>query len=191
MFPTLARLFRDRSRIDLEGLPRPYGRYDLDLAYNRFFRDQARLPGFLAPDRVLPTGEVLAVVLEMATPGGLDTLAAGRDGSVEFIEHSTGAMPASDVSESVKAIAARLVARAEADLGGLPMWIGKRRAPPAPGCGRITLVTTRGPIVGEDSFEVLQSETRIAGTIQIASLLLEEMSASSNDVPPGAPSFRI
>jgi hypothetical protein len=102
--------------------------------------------------------QLLGVVIEVGLPGGLDTLAAYRDGTARYI-NQTGKLVLWDARDpAIGGKISRLMASSEKVVAKLKPWGGNRRSPPTAGNIRLTFLASDGLYFGEGPAEALQQD---------------------------------
>lgn len=132
------------------------------LAYNTLLKMSE------APD----SKELLAVIVEMGLKGGLEILAAYRDGHTTYIDKSGQATAWESPSGEIKAGIDKLFAAGEAVVAQTGPWDKSRLIPPPQGVVRITLLVSDGLYFGHGPIAVLQQDPIGGPVIATATALL-------------------
>lgn len=133
------------------------------LAFNRL-----REMRVLVPARIL-----LGIVIEVALPDGLDTLAAYSDGGVRYINHAGGVSifegkGARSIQDQVEVI----LAASRTIIEKIGAWDKPRRPPPTGNMMRLSFLVSDGLYFGEGPFGTLAKEPMSAPLVQAATQLL-------------------
>ena len=116
--------------------------------------------------------ELLGVIVEVGLEGGLDTLAAYKDGTARYLNF-TGKMIFWDspIAES-NTIVEQLFAASQKIVEQIGPWDKERLPPPLAGSIRLTFLVSDGLYFGEGPFDVLQKDSMAAPVIVAAIQLL-------------------
>lgn len=122
--------------------------------------------------------ELLGVVIEVCLEEGLDTLAAYKDGTARYINHSGKLIIWENATAESNAIIQQLLNDSEKVVAQIGPWTDPRL--PAPGAGdiRLNFLVTDGLYFGQGPFEVLQGDAMGGPVIQSALALLQFLTAS-------------
>ena len=138
---------------------------------------RVRLLAFNALDRKAAAThpkELLGVVIEVGLDDGLDTLAAYRDLTARYINHS-GKMVIWETTEpAVDEKIRNLLVAAENVVEKIGPW-DKARLPPPEGLMRMTFLVSDGLYFGQGPMEALQSDPLAAPVVATATELLLEL----------------
>jgi hypothetical protein len=132
----------------------------------------------LAFDRLRKTGhtigtkELLGVVIEVPLEGGLDTLAAYKDGTAHYINQSGKIVVWETTTAESQALIEQLLTRSQTVVDNIGPWDGERLAPPPAGSIRLSFLVSDGLYFGQGPFEVLEKDPMAGPVIQAASQLL-------------------
>ena len=135
------------------------------LAYNRL-REQ----GERVAERI-----VLGVIVEVALDGGLDTLAAFREGSVRYLNHAGKVAVFEAAPASVTDAARAVVGASERLAEQIGPWEEARLPPPAAAAVRLTLLVSDGLYFGEGPYKVLRGDALGGPVLAAAEHLLESV----------------
>ena len=95
-----------------------------------------------------PPAQVMGVVLDIPMPGGLDTLAAYRDGSVRYFNHAGGMTFGEPGALPFPEAVQRVVLAGQQLASAIGVWDGPR-PPLPPGVARISLLCCDGLYFGQ------------------------------------------
>lgn len=123
----------------------------------------------------VPRGELLGVVVEVALPGGLDVLAAYRDGRVRYLNHSGRVALIDARTPLIDPLLDALFSASGRALPQAQPWQRLRGVAPGPGQVRIGLLTSSGLLRIEAPFERLQRDPVGGPALLVASRLLEQV----------------
>jgi len=123
----------------------------------------------------VPGSELLGVVVEVALPGGLDALAAYRDGRVRYLNHSGRAMLVDTRVPAIDPLVDALLAASGRALPQAQPWQRARGAVPGPGQVRIVVLSADGLRRIEGPFDRLQRDALAGPALLAASRLLEQV----------------
>lgn len=130
-----------------------------------------------AEGAALPRKELLGVVVEVALDPGLDTLAAYRDGSVRYLNH-TGAMSMFEgPNPSLDPAVERLFAASREVVARIGPWDKPRLVPPTRGRVRLSFLVTDGLYFGDGPMAQFQRDPLAGPVVAAASALLAEVVA--------------
>lgn len=127
----------------------------------------------------VPRSELLGVVVEVALPGGLDALAAYRDGRVRYLNHTGRAVLIDARTPLIDPLVDALLAASGHAVPHAPLW---QRAPgvgPGPGQVRIVMLTSGGLHRIEGPFDRLQRDAQAGPALLAASHLLEQVTRAA------------
>jgi hypothetical protein len=117
-------------------------------------------------------GLVLGVVVEVALPGGLDTLAVFADGRMRYFNHS-GKVGLFEATPAAMEEARRnLMQAGSAAVSKIGPSDRPRQPPPAPGNLRLTFLASDGLHFGEGPFSVMEHDPTGGPVFQAATELL-------------------
>lgn len=123
-------------------------------------------------NRPVPPKELLGVVVEVGTEGGLDVLAAYPDGSVRYIGHSGKMVSADAPAPAVAARARELLAAARPVVERTGPWRGGRPAAPPEGVVRFTFLVCGGLHLGQGPYSRMRTDPMGGPLIAAAERLL-------------------
>jgi hypothetical protein len=124
--------------------------------------------------------ELLGVIVEVGLEEGLDTLAAYKDGTARYINHS-GKMTVWETSTTESDnIIQQLFATSEEVVKQIGPWTDARRPAPQAGDIRLSFLVSDGLYFGEGPFEVLEKDAMGGPVIHSALLLLQFLAAQTS-----------
>lgn len=123
----------------------------------------------------VPAAELLGVVVEVALPGGLDALAAYRDGRVRYLNHTGRSVLIDARTPLIDPLVDALLAASGQAMPHAQPWERARGIGPGPGQVRIVMLTSGGLGRIEALFERLQRDTAAGPALLAASRLLEQV----------------
>ena len=122
-----------------------------------------------------PPRELLGVVVEMALDGGLDTLAAYRDGGVRYINQSGKMSLLEGPMPQLTPLVEKLFEASRAVVARIGPWDKSRLPPPQRGHVRLTFLVTDGLYFGEGAMSAFQRDAMAGPVIHAAGLLLQQV----------------
>lgn len=132
----------------------------------------------LAANKLLSAGvlpqykELLGVVAEVSLPGGLDVLAAFKDGTARYINQAEG-MIVWEVPDAMSAdLTKDLFAHAEKIVAQIGPWDKKRLPYPPKGMVRLTFLVTDGLYFGQAPANVFFNDAMAGPVLNVASQLM-------------------
>ena len=114
---------------------------------------------------------VMGVVVEVTLPQGLDLLAAYRDHSARYFNHSGAGVVWEHPDGSLDAFIDDLLAASNDVVARIGPWDRQRPAPPPPKHARLSFLTPSGLHFGEGPMEAL-SRDPIGGRVLVAATRL-------------------
>jgi len=122
--------------------------------------------------------DLLAVIVEVALDGGLDTVVAYRDGSARYLNQS-GAVIIFDIQDAeIEKKLEALLAAGETVVAQIGPWQGPRPPAPVKGQARINLLTPSGLHFGQAEFGTLLQDSLggpvIASALELMKTLIEK-----------------
>jgi hypothetical protein len=154
---------------DIAGHPGLESRHYLQAWH--FLRERGELP---APDIAK---QVLAIVVEMGLPEGLDLLAAYADGGVRYYNHAGGGVVVDDAQGSLAERVAALLAVSSEAVKHIGPSEEARPGPPPPGSARLSFLTPSGPHFGEGPVEALEADPLAGAILGSATAVLNELTS--------------
>ena len=128
------------------------------LAYHLLKKQQV-----LIPEKVL-----LGVIVEVGLEGGLDTLAAYKDGTARYINHAENLIIWESPTAESNSIIENLFTVGQHVVNQIGPWDGERRAAPETGMCRLTFLVSGGLYFGEGPFDVFQTDPMAGPVISAA-----------------------
>jgi len=145
-------------------------------------------PKILALNKLAQNGQksknkdLLGVVIEVHLEEGLDVLAAYRDGSARYINHSEKIIIWDTPNDQSKPLTSKLFQEGEIVVQQIGPWEEPRLAPPPPGDVRITLLVSDGLYFGQGPIDVLFNDPKGAPILQAATLLMQYLTENVQGV---------
>ena len=124
--------------------------------------------------------QVLAVVVEIAMPEGLDLLAAYPDHSARYYNYSGAGVVWEHPDKSLDAQIHELLAAARQVVTKIGPWEQPRPAPPATGQVRMSFLTPSGLHFGQGPMDALLRDPLGGRVIQLATVLMRGLIAKTN-----------
>ena len=128
----------------------------------------------------IETSRLLGVVIEVGLDEGLDTLAAYRDGSARYINHSGKLIIWETREPEIDDLIRELLSASEEVVRKIGPWEGTRLPPPGAGIVRMTFLVSDGLYFGQAPMSVMQNEPTggpvIASALRLLSALIEKAS---------------
>lgn len=132
----------------------------------------------LAYNRLRQTGhaiaskELLGVVIEVPLDGGLDTLAAYKDGTARYINQSGKMIIWETTTAESNNLIEHVFTRSQTVVDNIGPWDGERLAPPPVGSIRLSFLVSDGLYFGQGPFEMLEKDGMAGPVIQAATQLM-------------------
>jgi hypothetical protein len=123
----------------------------------------------------VPEGELLGVVVEVPLPGGLDTLAAYRDGRVRYLHHGGRSVLIDAPVPALDPLVEALLGASGRAMQAAQPWRRTGGTAPGPGQVRIAMLTPGGLLRNEGPFDRLQRDAAAGPALLAASRLLEQV----------------
>lgn len=123
----------------------------------------------------VPRDELLGVVVEVALPGGLDVLAAYRDGRVRYLNHGGRVVLIDARTPLLDPLLDALFSASDRALPQAQPWRRVQGTGPGPGHVRIGLLSSGGLLRIEGPFEMLQRDPVAGAPLLAANRLLEQV----------------
>jgi hypothetical protein len=123
----------------------------------------------------VPAAELLGVVVEVALPGGLDTLAAYRDGRVRYLHHSGRSVLVDARVPVLDPLVDTLLDASGRAVHEAQPWQRAGASAPGPGQVRIAMLTPGGLRRIEGPFDRMQRDPAAGPALLAASRLLEQV----------------
>jgi hypothetical protein len=117
--------------------------------------------------------ELLGVIVEVGLDEGTDTLAAYKDGTARYINHSGKMILWETATAESGTIIRQLFSDSENVVAQIGVWAEPRLPAPAAGDIRLNFLVTDGLYFGQGPFEVLQNDAMGGPVIQSALALLQ------------------
>ncbi|MBC7850690.1 MAG: hypothetical protein H7Y31_13195 [Chitinophagaceae bacterium] len=121
--------------------------------------------------------ELMGVVIEVGLDGGLDTLAAYRDGTARYINHSEKII----IWDSRTSVSDRLIEQlfeeSQKVLQHIGPWTGARLAPPTLGDVRLSFLVSDGLYFGQGPFDALAADVMGGPVINAATQLMSYLTS--------------
>ena len=125
--------------------------------------------------QLVPSKQLLGVVIEVPVDEGLDTLAAYADGHVRFISHADKLTVIDAPSPEMQAMEKDLFAASSKLLAGIGVWNKPRLPVPIKGKVRMSFLASDGLYFGEGSFAAIQGNADAAQVIKNGTVLLKQV----------------
>ena len=150
-------------------------------------------PRLLACNALLARGlapgfhEILGVVVEVGLPGGLDVLAAFREGGARYLNQAEKLLVWETQTAESRQLLDQLFAASLTVVNQIGRWDQPRRPFPARGLVRLTFLMSDGLYFGEGPFEVLAADPMGGPVIEAATQLMSYLTQyePAEDVSPG------
>ena len=156
----------------------PNARDLLALATTSSEQSRLRILAFNALDQKTAgthPGELLGVVIEAGLDDGLDTLAAYKDLSARYINHSEKMIVWETNEPGLDEKIRSLLAASERVVEKIGPWNKARLPPPVKGLMRMTFLVSDGLYFGQGPMEALQIDPLAAPVVATATQLLLEL----------------
>lgn len=121
--------------------------------------------------------ELQGVIIEVGLEEGTDTLAAYKDGTARYINHSEKMIVWETATAESNSIIQQLFADSELVVAKIGPWTAPRLAAPATGDIRLSFLVSDGLYFGQGPFEVLQGDVMGGPVIQSALALLQYLTS--------------
>ena len=125
--------------------------------------------------------ELLASIIEVGLPEGLDTLAAFADGGARYINHSGKMVLVEGTPNAFDSEIKQVVDASRPIVAAIGPWDRERLPPPQNGTIRMTFLVSDGLYFGQGPLDVMQHEQMAAPLIHAATALLVKMVQNSAD----------
>lgn len=122
--------------------------------------------------KVVPSKQLLGVIIEVPLPGGLDTLAAYSEGGVRYI-NQTGKLAVVEGVNEFRPLVENLFKASVVAVNKIGPWTNPRLAPPKSGNVRLTFLVSDGLYFGEGPMNAMQRDPMAGVIIQQATTLLQ------------------
>jgi len=129
--------------------------------------------------------QVLGVVVEMASPEGLDVIAAYADGSARYYNHAGGGIVLEHPNRRIAELINDLIASASGVVARIGPFDGPRPGPPPPNYDRLSFLTPSGLHFGEGPIAALEADAVARPVLQGATAVLAELTAMPGLAPDG------
>ena len=129
---------------------------------------------------------LLGVIIEVGMPEGLDTLAAYRDGSARYINHTEKLLLWDARTNESDGLISDLFSVSMHVVNQIGPWKDQRRPPPADGMVRLSFLASDGLYFGEGPFDILSADAMGGPVIQAGTQLM--MYLTTHATPPAASS---
>lgn len=139
------------------------------LAYNKLFK------GGVKP----PKKELLGIIIEVHLEEGLDVLAAYRDGTARYINHSEKLIIWDTTTEQSNQLVKKLFAEGEQVIEKIGPREDPRLPCPPPGDVRLTFLVSDGLYFGQGPIDVLFNDPMGAPTLQAATMLMQHLTENN------------
>jgi len=139
------------------------------LAYNKLFKAGVK-PA---------TKELLGIIIEVHLEEGLDVLAAYKDGTARYINHSESLVIWDTTNEQSNQLNKKLFAEGEQVIQKIGPWEEPRLPCPPPGDVRLTFLVSDGLYFGQGPIDVLFNDPMGAPTLQAATMLMQYLTENA------------
>lgn len=139
------------------------------LAYNKLFKGEVK------PS----TKELLGIIIEVHLEDGLDVLAAYKDGTARYINHSESLIVWDTKTEQSNQLIKNLFAEGEQVIQKIGPWEDPRLPCPPPGDVRLTFLVSDGLYFGQGPIDVLFNDPMGAPTLQVATMLMQYLTENA------------
>lgn len=140
------------------------------LAYNKLFKASVK------PS----TKELLGIIIEVHLEEGLDVLAAYRDGTARYINHSESLIIWDTANEQSKQLSNKLFTEGEQVIQKIGPWEEPRLPCPPPGDVRLSFLVSDGLYFGQGPIDVLFNDPMGAPTLQAATMLMQYLTQNAH-----------
>lgn len=128
-----------------------------------------------AMGEVVPSKQVLGVIVEVPLANGLDVLAAFCEGGVRYLNQSGKVLVVEGQTHPVTRLVSDLIAASQPVVDKIGPWEEQRLPPPRPGNIRITFLVSDGLYFGEAPAAVLQNDDMAGPVLAKATQLLHRV----------------
>jgi hypothetical protein len=125
--------------------------------------------------QLVPSKQLLGVIIEVPVDEGLDTLAVYADGHVRFISHADKLIVIDAPPADMQAKENDVFAASRKILAGIGVWNKPRLPVPAKGKVRMSFLASDGLYFGEGSFAAFQNNADAAQVIKDGTVLLQQV----------------
>lgn len=185
LFRSETELFNGPWRVLLDSPPN--AKALREIAENKDAESRVRLLAFRELQKLgepVPERLLLGVVVEVGMDGGLDTLAAYRDGTARYFNYSGKSIIwESETKESTKLVKS-LFEASENVVRKIGPWEGKRLPPPSRGNVRMTFLVSDGLYFGEGSFSAIAADSIGGPVVSSATELMLFLTDRATDQSP-------
>ncbi len=123
--------------------------------------------------------ELLAVIIEVGLPQGLDVLASFKDGSARYINQTEKILVWETTDEKSNSLTSRLFTESANVIKQIGPWLEPRRPHPAKGNVRITFLVSDGLYFGEGPMNVLFNDPLASPALTAATDLMKYLTEKS------------
>ena len=134
-----------------------------------------------AQGSVIEEKELLGVIVEVGLPGGLDVLAAYKDGTARYINHVENMVAWESKSDESNKLINQLFIDSENVINIIAPWDKDRKAFPGNGMVRLTFLVSDGLYFGEGPFDMLQKDPMAGPVIYSATKLLTFLTSKMSE----------
>ena len=128
--------------------------------------------------------ELLATIIEVGLPHGLDTLAVFAEGGTRYINHSGKMVIVEGKPNPFEAEIKQVLAASQPIVAAIGPWDKERLTPPKNGMIRMTFLVSDGLYFGQGPMEAMQKEKMAAPLINAATDLLVKLVQRTTDGEP-------
>lgn len=132
----------------------------------------------LAPEDP-PEKELLAAIVEVSMPRGLDVLAAFSDGTARYINHAEKLLVWENRTPESNSLIGQLLTHSANIVTRIGPWDQPRRAYPENGLVRLTFLASDGLYFGEGPFDALQDDPMAAPVLATATQLMAYLTSAA------------
>lgn len=125
-----------------------------------------------AMGEVVPSKQVLGVIVEVPLANGLDVLAAFSEGGVRYLNQSGKVLVMEGETQPVTGLVSDLIAASQPVVDKIGPWEEQRLPPPRSGNIRITFLVSDGLYFGEAPAAILQNDEMAGPVLAKATQLL-------------------
>ena len=126
----------------------------------------------LLPPQEDSAKELLATIVEVSLPQGLDVLAAFNDGSARYINHAEKLLVWENRTPESNALISQLLTLSSNIVSRIGPWDQPRRPYPQNDAVRLTFLASDGLYFGEGPFDALQHDPMAAPVLDAATSLM-------------------
>jgi len=119
--------------------------------------------------------EVLGVVVEVGLENGLDVVAAYKDGSCRYINHTGKTIFFDSPNEESLKLTTDLITNGQAVANKIGPWDKPRREFPKSGTVRLSFLANDGLYFGEGAFEIMYQDKMASPVINVAISLMNHL----------------